>query len=470
MKSLISKYLFAGFAAAGLLAGCANNDDYSAPDANCINPGLTANKTVQSVASAVTNATPVLYTADDIIEAYVTSSDERGSFFKSISLQTNPTDNSQPIGFSVSVDDAGMFTKGFVPGTKVYIKLKDLYTAKDFGSLKIGALYDGAVGRIDASVYKNHLFVSTCEKVSEDELVQTLTIAQAKADNKINTLIELEGVQFKEESFGYSYYDADAPTSGGSNPRTVGGATNHLLVDASGNEIIFRTSSYANFAGSPIPTGSGKVRGVLTKFNSDYQFIPRYESDVMLDQPRLSDENPGPGPGPGPGAVSLFPGGDFENFTAFLNAVNSFGLKPYATQGTGNGMNNSNSLQIITTGASGNDYVFTMVAQGGLPATYSKIHFYVKGTSAKSLSLNVYKNGSGYYPFNVGDLTTSKTISPAGNNQYSGTIDTAGQWVLVTLDLSTITDLNTSATGDLFALKVGSGANYNLQLDNFVIE
>ena len=122
-----------------------------------------------------------------------------------------------------------------------------------------------------------------------------------------------------------------------------------------------------------------------------------------------------------------------------------------------------------TTG--GNDYVFTTLATAGLPSSYSKISFYVKGSSEKSVSLNVYKTDGTYYVYNLGSLTGSTNLEVAGNNQYSGTINTGGEWALVTLDLSGISDLNTTDTSaSLFALKIGKNANYNLDFDNFTIE
>ena len=56
------------------------------------------------------------------------------------------------------------------------------------------------------------------------------------------------------------------------------------------------------------------------------------------------------------------------------------------------------------------------------------------------------------------------------NTDYSGTINTNGEWVLVTLNLSTLTDLNTTQGTKFFALKVGKTAAYNIYLSNFVIE
>ncbi len=167
-----------------------------------------------------------------------------------------------------------------------------------------------------------------------------------------------------------------------------------------------------------------------------------------------------------------FPGGDFENFSAFTSGLNTYGLKDYATESAGNGVDASTALSINTTGASGNDYVFTALANSDLPATYSSIKFNVKGTTAgKSISINLYKTDGSYYRFNLGDITANTTIPAAASNQYSGTIDTGGNWVQITLDLSGITDLNTTDNeASFFALKIGKEAAFDLYLDNFTIE
>jgi hypothetical protein len=70
---------------------------------------------------AVTNAC-VKYKYDDVIEAYVVSSDEAGNFFKSISFQTLATATTPTTGFSVPVDASNLYIE-FRVG-KVYVKLK----------------------------------------------------------------------------------------------------------------------------------------------------------------------------------------------------------------------------------------------------------------------------------------------------------------------------------------------------------
>jgi hypothetical protein len=99
------------------------------------------------------------------------------------------------------------------------------------------------------------------------------------SDAKLNTLIEITDVQFEDSALGQNYY----------NPNNVlGGATNHRLVDSEGNNVIFRTSSFANYGSRPVAEGRGSVRGVMTKFGSDYQFVARTIEDIKLDGPRLS--------------------------------------------------------------------------------------------------------------------------------------------------------------------------------------
>jgi len=263
---------------AASLTGCINSDDYDNPQStipeNCVEPALTVTKTVAEIFAASSGVKQ--YTGEDVIEAYVNSSDERGNFFKIVYLQTL---DANPIGLSIAIDKTTLFGANFYPGRKVYIKLKDLYTAKVEGVLAIGALYEGAIGRIAENQYANFIFPS-CSEVSEGQLVRTLSIKDALKPANLNTLIELKDVQFSGLFVGGTYYDEKDTAN------TAGGASNRTLVDATGNSIVFRTSSFANFSGNKIPDGNGTVRGILTIYNGVYQFVARNEQDIQLTNPR----------------------------------------------------------------------------------------------------------------------------------------------------------------------------------------
>jgi len=271
MKNTIKYFLFIGFAT---LVGCVNSDVYDSPDLTGDCQTLTATKTVQEV-KALATTTASQYTADDIVEAYVTSSDEGGNFYKSISLVSQ--DGLQ--GFSIPVDDYNLYTK-FEPGRKVFIKMKDKYIANNTltSAFEIGNLYNSTqIGRLSLGEYQN-VIIKGCEKKNEDELVNTLTIQQAKNNANLNKLIEIDAVQFSDEFLGKTYYDAT---------NNIGGATNNIVKDINGETLIVRVSEYATFASKMIPSGNGKIRGVMTKYNSDFQFMIRTELDVKLSGPRI---------------------------------------------------------------------------------------------------------------------------------------------------------------------------------------
>lgn len=178
-------------------------------------------------------------------------------------------------------------------------------------------------------------------------------------------------------------------------------------------------------------------------------------------------EEPGTDPEQPTEGNLLFPGADFEDWTAFTGKLNKFGLQNYATQV--DDPDQGKVLQIKGTPKK-NDYVFTVENVEVKTANPTKITFKLKGTAnGRSLSLNVYSGGNAYKAFNLGDVTADKTISVAVNNQYGGSINTNGTWITITLDLTGV-DVNTSGSGNLFALKVGKEAAWDVMLDDFKIE
>lgn len=255
------------------------NNEVEIPRLACTQPDLTVNQTVQKVKD-MSGSVPKQYSYNDVIEGYVVSSDEEGNFFKAISFQTLATDQTPAIGFSIPVDVSNSYID-FRVGNKVYIKLKNQFTDLYFGGMRIGSLYvsnagDPTIGRVSQNDYKNVLNAS-CSVIDESQLVQTVSVEEALNDDKLNTLIELTNVQFTEAAIGRHYFEES---------NNVGGSTNWNLRDNTGNQIIFRTSGYSSFADHFVPEGSGKIRGILTKFGSDYQLMIRSEKDVVMNGKR----------------------------------------------------------------------------------------------------------------------------------------------------------------------------------------
>lgn len=258
-----------------VMISCSCDEELNVPELTCNQADLKVNRTVEEVRSS-TSSIVTQYKYDDIIEAYVVSSDQGGNFFKTISFQTLATKTTPSIGFSVPIDVSNTYVD-FRLGNKVYIKMKDQYTDFYFEGMRIGGIYvntynEGGVGRISPNDYKNVLNAS-CTIIDEELLIHTISIPDLLNDSNINTLVELSEVQFANEAIGRHYYEES---------NDIGGGTNWNIKDKLGNQVLFRTSSFADFADKTVPDGSGKIRGVLTKFGSDYQLLARSEKDVML--------------------------------------------------------------------------------------------------------------------------------------------------------------------------------------------
>src|SRR5690554_1568217 len=263
MKTNFLKNIFYSFLAIALITSCANDDDYKAPNLICEDQtqGLTANVSGEDLyAMATASLQQFTVTGDDYIEGYITSSDRGGNFFKVVSFET-----ADGRGMSIAIDVPNTYTKGYQVGRKILIKLNGLHFHVNHGSLAIGEYFVNnsgfeSAGRIPQYKVKDHVFFS-CDFKTEAELTHIITIAQAKNNSYINKLIQLGDIKEDEpdESYlvefmdtGVPYYDSTLP-SFGTLPITVGGATNRYITDLNNSTVIFRTGSFAVYAGQTIP-------------------------------------------------------------------------------------------------------------------------------------------------------------------------------------------------------------------------
>ena len=443
------------------LTSCVTGDDYNAPDLS----GECVTKTADiDIVPVVNNATttPTLWDLANgtILEAYVTSSDEGGNFYKTISMVAYD-DNDNEYGFTVPVDEYNLFNV-YEPGRKVYIDLIGLYVMEDdyTDDLQIGQLFGNDIGRIALDKYKTKIFRS-CDKMDEEDLVNHIELSEARNLENLHTLVEFDNVQFTDASLGKTYFDESLPSPGG--------ATNHEITDEFGNKIIVRVSSFATFSANAIPEGSGKIRGVLTKFGSTFQFMVRTLNDVKLTNPRLD--------------IDFFPPivGNALNFDATLN-------EPFTSYTTTNQRNFPKYINDAAVGSrywerkifGGNTYI-QMSSFGGTPeANRSLFIVPVNMTAASTLSFQTkagFVNGNVlkvYYTTNytpgsqitsatLVDITSNFTISPGLPSGYPTDFTASGVY-----------NIPASVTGNGFFVfeYVGNGTTgptTTMQIDDIVI-
>ncbi|WP_291097951.1 MULTISPECIES: DUF5689 domain-containing protein [unclassified Flavobacterium] len=447
MKNKI-KNIFIITVSIALFSSCVK-DTFNTPIQDvCINPGLTKTKEVANIYAAATTITAT-YTADDIVEAYVISSDEGGNFYKSMYFQ--PLDGSK--GFNLSVDEVNAYTKNLQPGKKVFLKLKGLAFANpsSFGrGLIFGAppTEQYAVDRLSGLTYKNYL-IPSCDVISEDAIVKHLTISQALSNKYLNTLVEIDDVQFKTDCTTYSKKDFDTS----------------LKITNGKTTLDVRTSRYANFAGYPVPSGRGKIRGVLTRYGSTYQIILRTERDVNLINPRIQTPYL-----PKTGTSLQYLGVFTENFES------------YATTTTG-----ANFPKYINDAAVGykywdvvlfssNKYIQVSAYNNGCTKAYFVVP--VDMTAANSLS---FKTKDGYNDGDPLKVYYSTDYVPGNNVSQATLVDITGKFKISTGNTSGYGSsfissgtypIPTSLTGNgyfIFEYDGTTGTTTTIQIDDITV-
>ena len=392
----------------GLFSSCVN-DSFDTPVQDvCVNPGLSKTKTVANIYAFATAATKT-YTADDIIEGYVISSDEGGNFYKSMYFQA--LDGSK--GFNLSVDEVNAYTKGFQSGKKVFLKLKGLAYVNP-SSFARGLIFGApptdiyAVDRLSEFVYKDFL-IPSCDLVSEDAIVHKITLAQAFSDTYLNTLVEIDNVQFVDEYVGGTYdinreddYDSSIYITNGINSLTI------------------RTSRYANFAGYKVPAGKGKIRGVLTKYNATYQIIMRTERDVNMPNPRVDYNLPIVG-----SAIQYLPT-FIENFSSYAVTTTGANFPKYVNDAfVGSRYWDVKSFRV-------NKYIqMTGFSSGGINKTYLAIP--VAFTPGKKLS---FKTKDGFYNGSVLKVYYSTNYVPGGDISKATLVDITASFTIASGTIS----------------------------------
>lgn len=457
-----------------LFSSCVN-DTYDTPKfGDCVNPGLTKTKEVADLyTSAPANGTTVIYPAPvkdpvtgkeiyDYVEAYVISSDEGGNFYKSMYFQ--PTDGSK--GFNLSIDEVNLYGKNFQPGKKVFLKLNNLAYANptSFGrGLIFGAppTEQFAVDRIPTLEYPKYL-IPSCDIVSEDAIVNKITLAQALSGaNYLNTLVEIDDVQFTDESAGGTY-DSNREDDFDSSIFVTNGTSN----------LTIRTSRFANFAGYKVPTGKGKIRGVLTRYNSTYQIIMRTERDANMPNPRV-DFTPaliGTNSGVFPATVNE----TFESYTSspqqsnFPNYINDAAVGSRYWAVTTFGGNKYIQMTSFSSGGANNAYLFVPVNM----TTASTFSFRSNMGFWNGAVLKVYYVlAADYTPGGVIDvikmtnITSNFTIPTTPTSGYGTTFTASGNYAIP----STVTG------NGYFVFEYAGNANSSpavtttLQLDNILV-
>ena len=200
------------------------------------------------------NGVPIRFDDDFSLFAVVTADDRSGNLFRNFYIQ----DHTGAIALRTQ------FSGGLIEGDSVRVALRGITLTQFNGMLQLDSV------NVDRSVIKQ-----ATGKFIEP---QTVTMQQALNDTDLLAkLIKIEDVEFATSELGQTF--ANAPQL-----QTL----NRNLTDCDGNTIVVRTSGFANFASTVVPSGNGGIIAILSTFNTTRQLHIRRVSDLTMTGERCT--------------------------------------------------------------------------------------------------------------------------------------------------------------------------------------
>jgi len=257
MKTLKSKFIgFLVLLSIFVISSCVD-DDYNTPPINIPKANLVANKTIAELKASYAGVLDSIE-QEWIIKGIVVANDESGNFYKTLQIQDSTA------GIELKLDRSYLNTY-FKVGQLIYIKCKGLFLGTYGGLIQLGYKYNNDIGRIPDVMIDNHIFRDGLPVTPPEPFILTIPDLATVGQSKLSMLVRFNNVSFVEAGQPFSL---------------TTGSTNRNIKDQSGNTIILRTSNYANFASSTMPTGNGGIVGILSKYNNDWQLYIRDLTDL----------------------------------------------------------------------------------------------------------------------------------------------------------------------------------------------
>ena len=217
---------------------------------------------------------------DIVIHGWVTSSDESGNIYKSLYIM-----DESGAGINISINQNSLYNN-YRLGQEIVIPMKDYFVGKYNGQQQLGYPQWYAQRSVwEATFLPQAMWESMVELngLPDPEKVKPLDVSisdfQGKSDGETlmkyqGRLVRISGVHFPDANGTLTYSEKDA-------------TTNRTLADEDGNQLVVRTSNYADFRADVLPEGTLDVVGLLsfyaTSQNSSgtWQFYLRDINDVI---------------------------------------------------------------------------------------------------------------------------------------------------------------------------------------------
>ncbi|HNW97105.1 MAG TPA: DUF5689 domain-containing protein [Bacteroidales bacterium] len=254
------KNIFTGilFLSAIVFLNSCKEDDFDIPPVNIPTVNFSANTTIPELLAMHTAGSLESIDTNIIIKGIVTANDETGNIYKAIYIEDDSA------GIQIPINDTYLYST-YAVGQPVYVKCQGLALGEYGGNIQLGYIVGGVIGRIPVNEIANHLFLDSLP--GNAPIPVNLTIPTILSSTSYyNRLVKIDNVFFPDSGQTFSLTTA---------------TTNHNIQDLNGNIVVMRTSNYATFASSLMPSGTGSVTGILSVYNGTRQLYIRDLNDLQ---------------------------------------------------------------------------------------------------------------------------------------------------------------------------------------------
>lgn len=225
----------------------------------------------QEYATVIYNGSYVQFTEPTQIKGVVTGNDVQGNIYNQIAIEDGTG------SMIICVAQGGMFGQLQV-GREIIVELQDLYIGSYGQQPEIGTPYTNKngrtyVSRMPRSLWQSHFKMLGMKSASPTEFDKTMLGNGDYMKENCGRLMTIKGVKFQGAN-GKKVFAADKD-------KDAANSVNRSLQGISSNQLVVRTSTYADFANKTLPQGEVDITGIFTRYNNTWQVLIREESDIV---------------------------------------------------------------------------------------------------------------------------------------------------------------------------------------------
>lgn len=225
-------------------------------------------------ASAISGSSFQRISEDKQLLCTVIGNDIGGNIYKQIVVQDATG------AMIVGINGTGLFPFLSV-GQQILINLKDLCIGGYGQQTQLGDEYNGSIGRMSTEKWEEHVRIMSTHDMSQIDTIDFFSVAQSNMTRYCGHLVCLKNVTIGDAG------SPIAPEYKAGTTLTYNGSTNgyvhHTINGQSMNNLLLRTSTYADFASWVIPSTPVTLYGIATRYRDTWQILIRAEEDIKVN-------------------------------------------------------------------------------------------------------------------------------------------------------------------------------------------